>query len=144
MTPDPNNTAGSDCQERLVRLLARFRRFASARREVADRWSKKGTPRVAEEMRNSADEYDRCAAELERTINGEIPADPGCDWPYLDSDGHDHDCVRCDLMADIDCDTKYPGERGTCCVCVDHGCEEARAERAKHPILETNKEFKLP
>jgi len=74
----------------------------------------------------------------ERTISGGIPADPGCYWPYLDSDGHDHDCVRCDLMAEIDCDTKYPGERGTCCVCVEHGCEDARAERAKHAISETN------
>jgi hypothetical protein len=41
-------------------------------------------------------------------------------------------------MADIDCDTKYPGERGTCCVCVEHDCEAASLERAKHPISETN------
>jgi hypothetical protein len=61
---------------------------------------------------------------------------PTQDTPYRDSDGYDHDCIRCDEMADIDCDTKYPGERGTCCVCAGHDCEEARAERAKHPICE--------
>jgi hypothetical protein len=30
-------------------------------------------------------------------------------------------------------DTKYIGEPGTCCVCVEHGCEEARREREIHP-----------
>lgn len=55
--------------------------------------------------------------------------------PYKDSDGYDHDCVRCDAMADHDCDTKAIGERGTCCVCADHGCQRALDERAKHPVF---------
>ena len=53
--------------------------------------------------------------------------------PFRDCDGYDHNCVTCDLMADIDMDTKYIGEKGTCCVCVEHGCEEARREREIHP-----------
>jgi hypothetical protein len=71
------------------------------------------------------------------SIEGEGSSPVPCS-AYRDCDGFDHDCVRCDLMADIDCDTKYPGERGTCCVCVGHDCEEARVERAKHPISEPN------
>jgi hypothetical protein len=58
--------------------------------------------------------------------------------PYRDSDGFDHDCVRCEVMADIDWDQKYPGERGTCCVCHGHECDEAIAERAKHPKREAS------
>lgn len=52
---------------------------------------------------------------------------------FRDSDGFDHNCVRCDEMADIDCDTKYPGEKGTCCVCAEHNCQEAIQERMIHP-----------
>ena len=55
------------------------------------------------------------------------------DEVFRDCHGYDHHCVRCDLMADIDCDTKGIGEPGTCCVCEDHGCEEAKTERLKHP-----------
>jgi hypothetical protein len=55
--------------------------------------------------------------------------------PYRDSDGKDHDAVRCDAMIDADCDNKLPGEKATCCVCIGHDCAEARAERAKHPAL---------
>ncbi len=57
---------------------------------------------------------------------------------YKDSDGYDHDCVRCDDMVDADCDTRRVGEPGTCCVCIDHGCEEATKERLKHPKSEDN------
>jgi hypothetical protein len=81
MPNDTNNTAGSDCQERLVRLLARFRGFVFARRETAERWREKGEQRIASSSDRSADFFERCADELERTINGEMPADPGCDWP---------------------------------------------------------------
>ena len=52
---------------------------------------------------------------------------------YSDSDGFDHDSVRCDLMADVDCSVLLAGERGTCCVCVNHDCDEANREREKHP-----------
>ena len=55
---------------------------------------------------------------------------------YRDSDGYDHDCVRCDEMVDIDCDIRIAGERGSCCVCMDHGCRDALDERAKHPEQE--------
>lgn len=55
------------------------------------------------------------------------------DEPYCDCDGYDHDCVRCELMMDIDCDTKAVGETGSCCACLEHDCEVARAEREKHP-----------
>ena len=55
---------------------------------------------------------------------------------------YDHDCVRCDLMADIDCTTKYPGEFGTCCVCVGHDCETALAEREKHPLVKSMPKIK--
>lgn len=75
---------GSDqavAQERLVRLLARFRGFVSARRETAEHWRNKGEPRVASSSDRAADFFERCADELERVINGEMPADPGCDWP---------------------------------------------------------------
>jgi hypothetical protein len=68
-------------QERFVRLLARFRGFVSARRETAERWRDKGEPRVASSSDRAADFFERCADELERVINGEMPADPGCDWP---------------------------------------------------------------
>lgn len=47
-------------------------------------------------------------------------------------------------MADIDCDTKYVGERGTCCVCDGHDCEEAKREREKHPTSEANAEPQSP
>jgi hypothetical protein len=72
-------------QRRLVRLLARFRRFSSARRDVAEGWRERGESRVASESDKIADHYDRCADELERTINGEMPADPGCDWPICET-----------------------------------------------------------
>jgi hypothetical protein len=85
MTPNPNNTAGSDCQERLVRLLARFRGFVSARRETAERWRDKGEPRVASSSDRAADFFERCADELERTINGEMPPDPGHAWSICET-----------------------------------------------------------
>jgi hypothetical protein len=44
------------------------------------------------------------------------------------SASYDHDEVRCELMADVDCDTKVVGEPRTCCVCVGHDCQEARDE----------------
>ena len=72
-------------QQRFVRLLARFRGFVSARRQTAAHWREKGEPRVASSSDRSADFFERCADELERTINGEIPADPGCYWPPADS-----------------------------------------------------------
>jgi len=68
----------------LVRLLARFRGFVSARREAAERWREKGQPRVASSSERSAEFFERCADELERTINGEMPADPGCAWPVAE------------------------------------------------------------
>jgi hypothetical protein len=34
------------------------------------------------------------------------PSDATACSSYRDADGYDHDCVRCELMADIDCDTK--------------------------------------
>lgn len=52
---------------------------------------------------------------------------------FRDCDGFDHNCVRCDEMADHDMDTKYIGEMGTCCVCAYHDCEDARSEREIHP-----------
>ncbi len=67
--------------EALDRLLARFRKFASARRETAEGWRDKGQPRIAMQSDAVADHYERCADELDRVIKGEIPADPGCDWP---------------------------------------------------------------
>jgi hypothetical protein len=45
---------------------------------------------------------------------------------------YDHDEVRCDAMADADCDILSFGSRRTCCVCVGHDCAEARAELAKY------------
>jgi len=47
---------------------------------------------------------------------------------------YDHDEVRCEAMADHDCDCLLVGESRTCCVCVNHGCAEALAEREKHPL----------
>jgi hypothetical protein len=52
--------------------------------------------------------------------------------PYRNGN-YDHDEVRCELMSDIDCDMKLVGEPRTCCVCVGHDCQSARAERQKHP-----------
>lgn len=48
-------------------------------------------------------------------------------WKY------DHDEVRCQAMVDSDCDNLMAGDTRTCCVCAGHDCEEARAERLKHP-----------
>lgn len=53
--------------------------------------------------------------------------------PFRDCHGFDHNCVRCDDMAESDMETKYIGEKGTCCVCVGHGCEDALREREIHP-----------
>lgn len=75
--------------ERLVRLLARFRGFISARRETAERWREKGEPRVASSSDRAADFFERCAEELERTINGEMPPDPGHAWPICETNGRD-------------------------------------------------------
>lgn len=44
---------------------------------------------------------------------------------------YDHDEVRCEAMADLDCEIKLVGEPRTCCVCCGHGCAEALAELAK-------------
>jgi hypothetical protein len=94
MKPEPNTEAAETAQttdspavvhERLVRLLARFRRFASARREVAANWRERGEYGVAAKSDSAADFFTRCADELERTINGETPADPGCDWPICET-----------------------------------------------------------
>jgi hypothetical protein len=52
---------------------------------------------------------------------------------------YDHDEVRCELMADVDCDTKVVGEPRTCCVCVGHDCQEARDEREKHPAQDAKR-----
>lgn len=46
---------------------------------------------------------------------------------------YDHYEVRCESMADWDCENLCSGTPRTCCVCAEHDCEEARAERAKHP-----------
>lgn len=94
MKPEPNTEAAEPVQttdspavvhERLVRLLARFRGFVSARREAAEHWRAKGEPRVASSSDRSADFFERCANELERTINGEMPPDPGYDWPICET-----------------------------------------------------------
>ena len=76
-TPVP---VGSDA---LVRLLARFREFAACRREVARRYREIQEFGVARHSDAAADFFTRCADELERTMSGEIPADPGCDWPPI-------------------------------------------------------------
>lgn len=47
--------------------------------------------------------------------------------------GYDHEEVRCEAMADWDCENLLVGEPRTCCVCIGHDCEEAREERKKHP-----------
>jgi len=49
------------------------------------------------------------------------------------SEKYDHDEVRCDEMADSDCENKSVGDPRTCCVCAGHDCALARAERLKHP-----------
>lgn len=94
MKPNTNTEAAETAQttdspavvhERLVRLLARFRGFVSARREAAEHWRAKGEPRVASSSDRSADFFERCANELERTINGEMPPDPGYDWPICET-----------------------------------------------------------
>lgn len=46
---------------------------------------------------------------------------------------YDHDEVRCEVMADADSYDLLPGSARTCCVCIEHDCEEAKAERLKHP-----------
>lgn len=51
------------------------------------------------------------------------------------ADEYDHDEVRCEAMADWDCHNLKVGEPRTCCVCIEHDCEEARAERLKHPVI---------
>ncbi len=94
MKPEPNTEAAETVQttdspavvhERLVRLLARFRGFVSARRETAERWRDKGEPRAASSSERAADFFERCADELERTINGEMPPDPGHAWPICET-----------------------------------------------------------
>ena len=58
----------------------------------------------------------------------------GCSSAAPCSAKYDHDEVRCDEMADSDCDNKMVGEPRTCCVCAGHDCEVARTERLKHPV----------
>ena len=81
----PTKTVPPVALDRLVRLLARFRCFAAARRKTAEGWRDKGQPRIAMQSDAVADHYERCANELERVINGETPADPGCDWPICET-----------------------------------------------------------
>jgi hypothetical protein len=94
MKPEPNTEAAETVQttdspavvhERLVRLLARFRGYVSARRETAERLRDKGEARVASSSDRAADFFERCADELERTINGEMPPDPGHAWPICET-----------------------------------------------------------
>jgi hypothetical protein len=70
---------GSDL--RLVRLLARFRKMEATRRQAAARWREKHAWQTAAASDDAADKYARCADELERTINGEEPPEPGEEWP---------------------------------------------------------------
>jgi hypothetical protein len=53
---------------------------------------------------------------------------------------YDHDEVRCEGMEEYDIENKCPGTPRTCCVCEGHDCEEARAERLKHPKADPKKE----
>ena len=77
-----------------------------------------------------ATQRQRFLSNMSEASNGEagrlLPGAPG-------SAKYDHDEVRCDVMADWDCDNLMPGTPRTCCVCAGHDCEEARAERLKHP-----------
>jgi hypothetical protein len=81
----PTHAAPPVDLDRLVRLLARFRGFVSARRETAENWRDRGQYSVASMSDTAADHFERCANELERTLNGEIPADPGHDWPICET-----------------------------------------------------------
>ncbi len=67
--------------ENATRLAARFRKMESCRRDVAEGLRERGECRVASQSDAVADHYARCAGELERTIAGETPPEPGEDWP---------------------------------------------------------------
>jgi hypothetical protein len=76
---------------------------------------------------------DMCDAMTDHPLAG-CPGKPASELPSsTGSAKYDHDEVRCDEMMDWDCEFKAVGERRTCCVCAEHDCAEARAERAKHP-----------
>ena len=51
---------------------------------------------------------------------------------------YDHEEVRCDIMAEVDCDTKLVGEAATCCICAGHNCREAQLERKKGMVAPDN------
>jgi len=87
MIPQDSNeeTDGAVALPQLVRLLARFKKFASCRRETANYWHAKGDTHTASQSDSIAEHYERCATELERTIKGETPADPGHDWPICET-----------------------------------------------------------
>jgi hypothetical protein len=72
---------------------------------------------------------------------GKTPVQPGefAVSEQTESQKYDHDEVQCEVIADLDCDNLPPGTPRTCCVCIGHDCQEARAERVKHP-----KRIKLP
>ena len=62
----------------LVQLQRRFEHMAHMRDQVGDRMASQGKSPVTQRVQASG--YRRCARELERTINGELPPPEGEVW----------------------------------------------------------------
>lgn len=75
----PSRKAVLDSTDLLALLVDRFKKMADSRYEVAGRRLEQGKP--SHYIAGVADAYMRCARELERTIEGEEPPQPGEEWP---------------------------------------------------------------
>ena len=75
-----NNTAGAVAQERLVCLLSRFRKISASKRKVAKNWKRLKMLDCARHNDRLADQMERCADELSRTLKGETP--PNNPWKW--------------------------------------------------------------
>jgi len=51
---------------------------------------------------------------------------------------YDHKADRCEAMSDVDCDTKFPGELATCCICIEHDCEVYRKYLDERKLNDSN------
>ena len=68
-----------ESSELLALLADRFKKMADCRYDAAGRRLEQGKP--SHNVAMVADAYMRCARELERTIKGEEPPQPGKVWP---------------------------------------------------------------
>ena len=67
--------------DNLTKLARRFREMEREQRDRADLYKSAGHDDCYDDISVVADAYARCATELERTLQGETPPEPGMEWP---------------------------------------------------------------